>query len=149
MAPAPSKMVGNLSTREVELVIVAWSLLESDKIDMDKFVKASGFANLHSARTNWNLIKKKVTTNASALYKDKDGAEDGKTEDNNTVVTPKSKTPAKKAASANTSTKRKRGKTMSAATVDKDDDEDEADPVETPSKKAKTVNAEDPGLGEI
>lgn len=120
---------------------------------MDKFIKASGFANLHSARTNWNQIKKKVTANASTLYKIKDETENGNAEDNTTVATPKSKTPAKKSAtaSANTGAKRKR-KQISAATVDKDDDEDEAELVETPSKRAKQAamaEEEEPGLGEI
>lgn len=128
----------NYTVRNKNIYLSVCLTSPSLQLDLEKFIKASGFANSHSARTNWNLVKKKVLTNANSFSKNKDEAgNNGSTDDSITVATPKStKTPIKKTASANTGTKRKRQQ-LSAAIVDKDDDADDDEPAATPSKKAK------------
>ncbi|KAF3011923.1 hypothetical protein E8E14_010143 [Neopestalotiopsis sp. 37M] len=49
-----------LTPRETEILIAAFVSLEDNKVDMQKLVKYSGFANANSARANWAPLKKRI-----------------------------------------------------------------------------------------
>ncbi|ETS85439.1 hypothetical protein PFICI_03464 [Pestalotiopsis fici W106-1] len=49
-----------LTPRETEILVAAFVSQEEHKMDFEKFIKYSGFANANSARSNWNPLKKRI-----------------------------------------------------------------------------------------
>ncbi|KAL8806464.1 MAG: hypothetical protein Q9200_005035 [Gallowayella weberi] len=68
--PTPTPTVSTLTKREVELAVAALQSLDggSIKLDMDKFVALTNYANVHSASVHFSSLKKKLSNATKENY---------------------------------------------------------------------------------